>query len=256
MNDSRQIRRDQNVGSAWNRSRGDGVQPLGPAGGDARAQVDQQRERQQRAGQRQRADPVERLDVGLPHGADRQADEDGDVVRVVAERLDPAAERGFLILDRAISIVHSRQPRRARSLESRCGLRDRRLSGRCGAGAGAPAARASSGPAWASPSTRAMCVHRSRRRQAGRSRPPRAPAQRCSISSAGGGQEVGPTARLAGLPIAERVVRSAIRAGYERIVISTDRAAARTVELLRRLAASSARAELSPANDGIRTALE
>ena len=41
VNDSRQIRRDQNVGSALNALCGDGVQPFRAPGGDAAAQVDQ-----------------------------------------------------------------------------------------------------------------------------------------------------------------------------------------------------------------------
>jgi phosphatidylglycerophosphate synthase len=72
----------------------------------------------------------------------------------------------------------------------------------------------------------------------------------------GAGEEIGPTARLAGLPIAERVVRSAVRAGYDRIFISTGGTDAGTVALLRRLAASMREVTLVSGNDGIRTALE
>ena len=72
----------------------------------------------------------------------------------------------------------------------------------------------------------------------------------------GAGQEIGPTARLAGLAIAERVVRSAVRAGYNRIVISTERTEARTAALLRRLAASVPEVTLVSGTCGIRTALD
>ncbi len=72
----------------------------------------------------------------------------------------------------------------------------------------------------------------------------------------GAGEEIGPTARLAGLPIAERVVRSAVRAGYDRIFISTGGTDAGTVALLRRLAASMREVTLVSGNDGIRMALE
>ena len=47
---------------------------------------------------------------------------------------------------------------------------------------------------------------------------------------------VPPTARLAGLPLAERVIRSAVRAGYSRIVVSAPHADPRTAALLRTLA--------------------
>ena len=50
--------------------------------------------------------------------------------------------------------------------------------------------------------------------------------------------EVPPTARLAGLPLAERVIRSAARAGYTTIVVRTRGCSARTMKLLRGLAAS------------------
>ena len=72
----------------------------------------------------------------------------------------------------------------------------------------------------------------------------------------GAGQEIGPTARLAGLPIAERVVRSAVRAGYDRIVISIDNTEASTVGLLRRLAASLPEVILAAGADGVRSALD
>jgi phosphatidylglycerophosphate synthase len=50
--------------------------------------------------------------------------------------------------------------------------------------------------------------------------------------------EVPPTARLAGLPLAERVIRSAARAGYTTIVVLTRGCSARTVKRLHGLAAS------------------
>jgi phosphatidylglycerophosphate synthase len=61
-----------------------------------------------------------------------------------------------------------------------------------------------------------------------------------ALSGAEGGVEgqVPPTARLAGLPLAERVIRSAARAGYTTIVVPTRGCSARTVKLLRGLAAS------------------
>ena len=91
----------------------------------------------------------------------------------------------------------------------------------------------------------------------GPSRPPAArPGAALLYFPEGAGQEVGPTARLAGLPVAERVVRSALRAGYDRIVISTDRTDPSTAALLRRLAASVPEATVVSGNDGIRTALD
>jgi phosphatidylglycerophosphate synthase len=54
----------------------------------------------------------------------------------------------------------------------------------------------------------------------------------------GGPGDVPATARLAGLALAERVIKSAGRAGYTTIVICTSGCRARTVGLLRRLAAS------------------
>ncbi len=51
-------------------------------------------------------------------------------------------------------------------------------------------------------------------------------------------QVVPPTARLAGLPLAERVIRSAARAGYTTVVVSTAHCDAPTMALLRRLASS------------------
>jgi phosphatidylglycerophosphate synthase len=52
----------------------------------------------------------------------------------------------------------------------------------------------------------------------------------------GAGHDVAPAARLAGLPIAERVVRSAVRAGYGRVIVSTERTDPRTAAFLRSLA--------------------
>ena len=72
----------------------------------------------------------------------------------------------------------------------------------------------------------------------------------------GAGQEIGATARLAGLPIAERVVRSAVRAGYDRIVISTEHTEARTIGLLRQLAASIPEVTLVSGSDDPRKALD
>jgi phosphatidylglycerophosphate synthase len=72
----------------------------------------------------------------------------------------------------------------------------------------------------------------------------------------GAGQELSPTARLAGLPIAERVVRSAVRAGYDRIVVSAENMEAKTAGLLRRLAASIPEITLVSGSDGVRRALD
>ena len=72
----------------------------------------------------------------------------------------------------------------------------------------------------------------------------------------GAGEEVGPTARLAGLPVAERVVRSAVYAGYDCILVSTEKTDARTVALLRRLAALTPGVSLVSDNDGVRRALD
>ena len=49
-------------------------------------------------------------------------------------------------------------------------------------------------------------------------------------------QSVPPTARLAGLPLAERVIRSAARAGYSTIVVCTQNTDSRSAALLRSLA--------------------
>ena len=98
VNDNRQTIRDQTGGLGLEARPGDRVQALRTPCRDSRAQEDQQRERQKRARQRQAPDPVERRHVCRPHRADRQADEDRDVVRVVAEGFYPAPERGLLIL--------------------------------------------------------------------------------------------------------------------------------------------------------------
>jgi phosphatidylglycerophosphate synthase len=65
-----------------------------------------------------------------------------------------------------------------------------------------------------------------------------------------------PSARLAGLPIAERIVRSAVRAGYDRVVVATDRTDARTVAALQKLAGTIHELTLVPDDDGVRQVLE
>ena len=65
---------------------------------------------------------------------------------------------------------------------------------------------------------------------------PAAPPRTLLYLPAADGQQVLPTARLAGLPILERVVRSAARAGYDRILVWTAGADAGTRARLARLA--------------------
>ena len=82
-------------------------------------------------------------------------------------------------------------------------------------------------------------------------RPVRAPARRAAVDATASGPaatllyfpvdpavSVPPSARLAGLPIAERVVRAAVRAGYSRVVVWAPESARQTAlaRLLRRLA--------------------
>jgi phosphatidylglycerophosphate synthase len=72
----------------------------------------------------------------------------------------------------------------------------------------------------------------------------------------GAGQEISPAARLAGLPIAERVVRSAVRAGYGRVIISIERTDAKTLTLLRSLASSLPQVTLVRGDQELSAALE
>ena len=69
------------------------------------------------------------------------------------------------------------------------------------------------------------------------------------------GTSVSPTARLAGLPLVERVLRSAARAGYGRIVIWTRDVPPSALGLLRRLAASIRGIVLVNSDDEWRNAL-
>ena len=102
------MRRDHSVGSALNRSRAMACSFSGwPAVMRARRKISSAKPMSVPASAIA-ADPVEALPPGAPHRADRQPDEDGDVVRVVAEGLDPAAERGLLVLqprDLAVAAV-------------------------------------------------------------------------------------------------------------------------------------------------------
>ena len=68
--------------------------------------------------------------------------------------------------------------------------------------------------------------------------------------------QVQPAARLAGLPMAERVIRSAARSGYDRIIVYTDGVQARTMAVLRRMAAAVDGVVLTGTREVLREALD
>ena len=68
-------------------------------------------------------------------------------------------------------------------------------------------------------------------------------------------QSVPPTARLAGLPLAERVIRSAARAGYSTIVVCTQNTDSRSAALLRSLAGTIPAVVLAATDEAALTAL-
>ena len=70
-----------------------------------------------------------------------------------------------------------------------------------------------------------------------------------------GAPDVRPTARLAGLPIAERVIRAAERAGYTTIIVWTVDCDRRTVALVRRIAASVPGVVLTSSRDATTSAV-
>lgn len=90
--------------------------------------------------------------------------------------------------------------------------------------------------------------------------PPQAPPARPGATllyfPEGATHKVAPTARLAGLPVAERIVRSAVRAGYNRVLVSTDRTDTRTAAWLRRVAADLPEMTLVAGDDEMRAALQ